>query len=220
MELSKLDINNTPHIGIYIALGKDKAIIPELVSNNEIKVIKDVLDVECIKYNVAESNMNGILSRIYNNKIILSKISDERDVDFFKSIGMEALVLDSYFAIGNLIATNHKAVLLSKELDTKATKKITDFLDVYAEKFSIGDLKAIGSSIVVNKRGFAVNPIAETKDIKKLEKLFGVKGNIATINYGDTFIANGMLVNDNGILVGKKTTGYELIRIDDIFHDN
>jgi len=219
MELAKLDINNTPHIGIYIALGKNKAIIPELVSHNELKVIKDILDVECITYNVAESNMNGILSRMYNNKIILSKTSTERDIDFFKSIGVDALVLDSYFAVGNLIATNQKEVLISKEFDAKVTKKINDFLGVETEKFAIGDLKAIGSSIVVNKNGFAVNPVAETKDIKKLEKVFGVKGNIATINYGDTFIANGMLVNDNGILIGKKTTGYELIRIDDIFHD-
>jgi translation initiation factor 6 (eIF-6) len=30
-------------------------------------------------------------------------------------------------------------------------------------------------------------------------------------------VANGLLLNDKGLIMGEKTTGYEIIRLDDIF---
>lgn len=218
MRFEKLNINNLPYIGIFVSLGKKISIVPESISKKEEDVLKDILDVECVKYNIANSHLNGAISKIINGKILLPKTSSEKDVDFLESIGLDVLVLNNYFAVGNLIATNQKEVLLSKEFDSKSVKKINEFLGLECEILNLGNVSAIGSSIAVNKNGFAVNPVASPKDIKKIENIFGVKGNIATINYGDGFIANGLLVNDHGIIVGKKTTGYELIRINDIFY--
>jgi len=217
MELAKLDINGTPFVGIYVALNNDVAIIPNLVSEKEEKVIENILNVKCIRYNIANSSMNGVMCKLFNKKIILSKISTKEDVAFFKEQGFDVLVLDSYFAVGNLIATDQETVVVSKEFDAKTVKKLEDFLEVKVTSFQVGELPAIGSYLLVNKKGFAIIPDADTKDIKKIEKIFGVKGNIATINFGDNFISNGVLITNHGMIVGKATTGYELIRINDIF---
>ena len=144
---------------------------------------------------------------------------NKEDVDFFKKKGFEVLLLDAYFAIGNLIFTDQKTVIVSKEFDTKTVKRIGEFLDTDVIQYQIPQLPAIGSYLVANKNGFAVLPNAGPTDIKKIETILKVKGNIATINYGDSFVANGMLANDKGIIVGSKTTGYELIRINDILYD-
>ena len=138
MELAKLDINNTSHIGIYVALGKDKAIVPTSVSVSECKVIEKTLGVECLKHNIAESHLNGVLAKLYNNKVILSKISGEEDIKFFESNGFEVLLLDQYFAVGNLFATNQKQVVLSKEFKSKSVKVIDEFLGVKAITFQVG----------------------------------------------------------------------------------
>lgn len=219
MDIAKLDIDNMPHIGIFVALGKDFAIVPDILTEAEQKVIETILKVKCVKYSIAGSQMNGVMAKVFHNKVILSKICDKDDEAFFKKKGFEVLILDAYFAVGNLIFTDQKHVVLSKEFDAKTVKKIEEFLEVKAVQYQISDLPAIGSYLVANKNGFAVIPNAETKDIRKIETLLKVKGNIATINYGDSFIANGMLVNDHGIIVGRKTTGYELIRINDIFYN-
>lgn len=218
MKLTKLSINDTSHVGIYVSLGKDYAVIPSMVSNKEEKTIKKILDVDCIRYNIAGSQLNGVMSKLFHEKIILSKTSTKEDVDFFESKGFEVLVLDAYFAIGNLIATDQKHVIVSKEFDSKTVKRIGDFLGTKVVQYQVSQLPTIGSYLVANKNGFAVIPHAKPHDIKKLESILKVRGNIATVNYGDGFIANGLLVNDEGIIVGEKTTGYELIRITEIFY--
>lgn len=218
MDLAKLDINNTPHIGIYVALGNEYAIVPDMTSDSEIKVIEKIMNVKCLCHNISESQMNGVFAKIYNDKVLLSKNATKEDIKFFEKHNFKTFILDHYFAIGNLIVTNQKDVLVSKEIDSKTIKKIDEFLGVKTIPFSLGETP-IGAVILVNNNGFAVSPCAKPADIKKLEKIFDVKGNIATINFGDSFIANGMLVNNHGIIVGKKTTGYELIRINDIFYN-
>jgi len=218
MEIAKLDIDNLSHIGIFVALGSDFAIVPNILTESEQKTIETILNVKCIRYNIAGSQMNGVMAKLFHNKIILSKICDKEDEDFFRRNNFDVLILDAYFAVGNLIFTDQEHLILSKEFDAKTVKKIEEFLCVKAIQYQIADLPAIGSYLIANKNGFAVIPAAGTKDIKKIESILKIKGNIATINYGDNFIANGMLVNNNGIIVGRKTTGYELIRINDIFY--
>jgi translation initiation factor 6 (eIF-6) len=75
----------------------------------------------------------------------------------------------------------------------------------------------VGSSIALNTKHIAVCPQTTKEEFVKLKKIFKTTGNIATVNYGDGFVGNGMLLNDKGVMIGKRTTGYELIRIDDIF---
>lgn len=219
MELEKLKIIDSSHIGIHVALGNKFAIVPEEIKSNQLKTIENILKVKCIKYNIAGSNINGVLCKIIDNKIILSKASEKKDVEFFKKQGFEVLVLNSFYAIGNLIANLNNKIIISTEFDEKTTEKIKDFLGVKIEKFILSDILTIGTCVIANKNGFAISPIASEKEILYFEKLLKVKGNIATVNYGDGFIGNGLLVNDSGVLVGENTTGYELIRINDIFFE-
>ncbi len=219
MIFKKFDVANNPNIGVYIAVSNEFAIVPSLVPKDKELIISDTLGVKCIKHDIGESAINGVFCKVYMNKVILSKVATSQDVKFFESLGFEVLILDSYFAVGNLIAIFDDKVIVSKIFDKKTQTKIKNFLDVKLQVFEIDEIPTIGSSVVVNKNGFAVHPSATESDVKKLKKIFGVKGNLATINYGDGFVGNGMLATDKGILFGSKTTGYELIRIDDIFND-
>ncbi len=217
MDLDKIKVGDSAQIGIFVALGKDIAIVPETISKPQKEKIENFLKVKCYSRNIAESLLNGILAKIIDDKVILSKVATKQDVAFFEKLGLKVLVLDSYHAIGNLIFNYEDKVLISEEFDSKTKKKIKDFLKKEIVVYQLNEMPTIGAYLIMNKNGFAVSPSATEKDMKKLEKLLGVKGNIATINYGDGFVANGLLVNDSGVLVGELTTGYELIRINDIF---
>lgn len=219
MDLEKLKVGDSPQIGIYVALGKDIAIVPENILKSQKEKIEKFLKVKCYVRNIAESLLNGILAKIIDDKVILSKVANSQDIKFFEKLGLRVLVLDSYHAIGNLIVNLEDKVLISEEFDSKTKKKIKDFLGKDVIVYQLENMPAVGAYLVTNKNGFAVSPSANEKDMKKIEKLLNLKGNIATINYGDGFISNGLLVNDFGVLVGELTTGYELIRINDIFLD-
>lgn len=219
MNLEKLKIGDSPQIGIYVALGKDVAIVPENILKSQKDKIEKFLKVKCHVRNIAESMLNGVLAKIIDDKVILSKVATSQDIKFFEKLGLKVLVLDSYHAIGNLIVNHNDKVLISEEFDSKTKKIIKDFLEKDLIVYQIDNMPAIGAYLVTNKNGFAISPNASEKDIKKLEKLLNLKGNIATINYGEGFISNGLLVNDFGVLVGELTTGYELIRINDVFLD-
>ncbi len=219
MIFKKFDVANNPNIGVYIAVSDEFAIVPSLVPKEKEQIISDTLGVKCLNHDVGESAINGVFCKIYKNKAILSKVATAQDVKFFEAHGFEVLILDSYFAVGNLIAIFEDEAVVSKIFDKKTQTKIKNFLNIKLHAFEIAEIPTIGSSVVVNKNGFAVHPSATEADVKKLKTIFGVKGNLATINYGDGFVGNGMLATNKGVLFGSRTTGYELIRIDDIFND-
>ncbi|MEK6902504.1 MAG: hypothetical protein AABX02_02875, partial [archaeon] len=58
----------------------------------------------------------------------------------------------------------------------------------------------------------------EPHEMEQLEAIFKVPGMTTTANYGDAFIGNSVLVNKHGGVVGERTSGPELARIDEGLH--
>ncbi|MDP6670630.1 MAG: translation initiation factor IF-6, partial [archaeon] len=79
----------------------------------------------------------------------------------------------------------------------------------------IAESDLIGSNIVLTNKGFIANPMISEKEFKKIEKNTGLEGATATANFGDKFVGNGVIANSNTAFVGLRTTGHELIRIDE-----
>ena len=217
MKFKKFELNHSPYIGVYGSVSNEYGLFPKMLTKAQEKIAQETLEIEVIKADLGEAFVNGAISKLYKNKVVLAKSSMSKDVKFLEKQGLDVLQLNSYLAVGNLIAINDNGLLLSPEFSKKAIKDISEFFGKKAESFNVGNISLVGSAIALNNTSIAVFPHVSGEEFAELKKIFKAEGNIATVNYGDGLVANGLLINDKGVLMGKKTTGYEIIRLDDVF---
>jgi translation initiation factor 6 len=155
-------------------------------------------------------NSNGILIPYFIEKEKIAKIKKE-----LKEYGVDiniALVDEVYTALGNLVACNDKAAIVSPNF--KNTKVFSDTLDVEVIQTEIAGHWETGACCFATNKGFLVHPDAEG-DLATLAEIFKVPGREGTINFGFPFVKAGLIANSKGYITGMRTSGIELGRIDD-----
>lgn len=218
MHIKKANFKSFSSIGIFCAVSDEVALIPQDSPHKFEKLIEEVFEVEPIKTTLGESNVLGTISKLYKKKVIVSTITTNKEIDYLQEQGLKVLRLGSYHAVGNLIAVNKNALLLGRSILEADKKAISKFFGVPYASFNLCNTDLVGSVLSLTDKAFAVGATVTEKDFKKVKDLFKVNGNVATVNYGDSFISNGLLVNTKGLMVGENTTGYELMRLDEIFN--
>lgn len=202
-------------VGVFCMVTDKLAFVPEGIFKKEAKAIKDSLNVEVIQSNIADSSLWGIFAVGNSKGIMVTEMIEKDEEKNLQELGVKFKKVSGNFAIGNLCAVNDHGLLLSPFLGEQQRKEIKDFFDVKSLDMSYGLNQLVGSSTVVTNRGFLVHPKISKEEFESIKKLFKCNGMPTTANYGDPFIRNCIVANSNGALVGRETTGHELLRIDE-----
>ena len=72
----------------------------------------------------------------------------------------------------------------------------------------------VGSVAVCTNRGSIVHPGVNEREVQILEDVLKVEVDIGTANFGAPYLNSCMIANSNGAIVGKNSSGTELIRIE------
>ncbi len=200
---------SSPYLGIFCSVNEEYALIPTNSPTEFKEVIKKELDVDPVETTMAGTNLIGVFSAMNSEKIIVPDILEKEEMNVLKEIFSEVIVLEEKFtALGNMITMNDHGIVCSEPL--KEILKEAEITKVAGSDF-------VGSCVFSTNTGFMTHPDALEKEIKVIEKALKVKGGIGTVNFGDPYVKTGMIGNSKGILVGKRTSGPELKRIDEIF---
>ena len=213
MHLRQVSINGEDFIGLLGVSTDNYAITsPGMVD-------VDVLGVPAVKTKLYGTNLVGLFCAGNSNGLLLPYfISKERVSfirEFFSGKGLDVqvgILRGKYTAIGNLIACNDNAALVSPRIDS--SDEIADILGVEVRQSDIAGHDEVGACCVVTNRGFLAHPDA-VDELHDLSDFFGVSGYVGSVNFGFPFIKSGIVANSNGYLVGSKTTGIEIGRIDE-----
>ncbi|MEM2917910.1 MAG: translation initiation factor IF-6 [Candidatus Altiarchaeota archaeon] len=211
MHFQQLSINGEDFIGLF-GLATDSY---ALLSVNFPKIF--VLDVPEIRTKIYGSGLIGLFCAGNSNGLLLPYFVSRENLSFFKKSLKDvniALLNSEYTAIGNLIACNDKAAIVSDKLDKKDIDLISNVLNVEVFQRKISEHSEVGSCCVATNKGFIAHWNAEN-EIKELEEIFKVPGSVSTVNFGFPFPRAGIIANSNGYIVGKTTSGIELGRIDE-----
>ncbi len=205
-------------IGVFATATDSSLIISPDIIKGDIDTLKDELDIQNTYIgNVGKSSTIGALTTGNSIGILVPReISDNTIKKIKESININILKIQSKLnAVGNLVLVNDNAALVTPRFSEKTIKNIEETLSVKAHKGTIAGLNTVGSVAIATNKGVLVHPEATEEEIKMLEEIFNVKIFTGTVNYGSPFIGNGILANSNGYIVGKKTTGPELGRIEE-----
>lgn len=213
MHLQQVRINGEDFVGLF-GFATDKYAI---LSTSFRKI--DVLDVPILRTRIYGTNLTGVLCTGNSNGILVPYFVSDEDISkikgFLTESGMDiniGRIFDKYTAIGNMIACNDKAAIVSQDIED--TGVIQDVLDVEIVKDNIAGHKEVGACCIATNKGFVVHPDA-TDDLERISGIFRVNGNVGSVNFGFPFVKSGIIANSYGYITGFRTTGIELGRIDE-----
>jgi translation initiation factor 6 len=153
-----------------------------------------------------------------DNGVLVPSIVVEEEVNELRRLGLNVAVLKTkYTAIANLVLTNNRKTVVSPIIEREYVNLIRDILGTEVVVDEICGTYLVGSIAVANDRGVLLSPDAKDDDVKKVRDYFNLNVDVGTVNRGRSFIRGGLVVNDNGGLVGNDTTGFEIVRIMQVF---
>ena len=212
MHVAKLRINGSDAIGTFGYVTNEIGILSNVISKEEEKTIKETLQLEnYVKTTIANVPTVGIFIIGKGDTILVPSIISDEELKTLEEL-FKVKVVD---VINDALRNNYfvwekKNILIApRELrrEAKHIAKLLNLDPIFVDEREI----ELGSSIAGNSRGIIVNP-----DIfYKVKELLGENVFEATVNMGDGFVGAGMLINDNGYVVGSRTTGIELAQIDE-----
>lgn len=207
--ISKAQYKKSSNIGIFAKSNNSVTIIPPRAPESFKRRVKDTLKTELIETTISNSSLIGIFVAMNDETIVVPETTTGREIDRLKDHFSEIRVLESkYTALGNLIAMNNNSIAASEVLEPEKNG---------FKPLEVGGTDLIGSTLFLTNEGFLAHMDAKKEELEEIENIFGVKGDVGSVNFGDTFVKNGLIGNDEGILVGQQSTGPELNRIDEVF---
>ena len=213
MDIKKTRILGSDYVGLFTITNESLCFVPPGVEEQAVSLIEKTLDVKTVKTGIYDSSLLAVFAKMNNKEIILPKFANPKEIETIEK-EIKVRLIDTQKALGNLMAINDTHAILSQTLTRKDMEQISACgLDIL--QTNIGQSDATGSSLLLTNKGFLVNPNAEDEEIKTIQSTLKVNGGASTANTGDVFIRNSVLANTKGAIVGERTTGHEMNRIDE-----
>jgi translation initiation factor 6 len=205
-----------PFIGLFGVANDKLCLLPIDASNKLEQHIADAIKVDVKRTIVASSNLIGLYTAMNNKGLVLPNNIGDEELKKIKEIGEEyGFVVDkidvSLNAWGNNIVLNNKAGFYNPLLPKQVVKRLEDVFDVELVEWRIEPFKTPGSIMCVNDYGALVHHIIKEEHLKEIRDVMKLKEiERGTINKGVGFIGYGALSNNNGVVVGEQSTGFEV----------
>jgi translation initiation factor 6 len=217
MRVDKGTINASPFVGVFAVVTEKVALLPYNILPKEENKFKDLFDVELIKTKLADSSLIGVMCAGIKDKFVVSELVLDSEIRALEQIGLHAKRIEGLTAIGNLIRVNEKGGIASRVLTKEQLVEIESFLKIKLAVARVASLDVVGSAIVATNNGFIVHPDVTKDEFTLLKRCFDAEGVATTLNYGDKFVGNDAVANTRAMLLGNRTTAFELLRVHDIF---
>lgn len=210
----------TPHIGVYVYVNDEVALIPRDAPKKFVDLAEETFSTPVHKVSIARSRLIGVLSAGNSRALVLPSIIYEDELSEIRDLLGDAKVIVlsgiKETTPGNLILANDTACVASSLLSGSVVDKVAAALGVPCIRGEIGGLPLVGAVAVVTNRGLLLPPTASEEEVDRLSEFFGVPADVATVNRGRVFLRSGLVANSHGALAGAETTGHELMKIQQV----
>ena len=220
MAIRMSNLNGNPFIGVFCRIIGDIIICPIEISDEFKLDIEEILGLKVYRTVAGNTNLHGSLVAANSKGLIAPYFYSEEEIKravIEKELDSDLRVVisdDPITAWGNNILLSEKKALVNPDLTRNSIKLVEDTFDVEAFKGTIAGIRTIGSIVGMNSKGMVVHPKASSSDMEMLKELFSLDVHISTANFGSPFLGASMIANDRGALVGSKSSGVELNRIE------
>jgi len=218
LRIYRASVRKSSFIGVYCAVFKDRAVASPIVPWGFTRRLKSLLGVDTTVTTIGSVSSVGTMMVMNSNGIVVpNTIGDDELVELERCSNV--LVIDERSsALGNLIVANDLGCVISDLISDRGASRISDFLKVGYTRMSVGKYKTVGSLFAVSNRAGVASPLVDSGTIDQVSKALGIQMIPTTVNDGERLVKLGILMNDRGIVVGKNTSGVELMSLQALVH--
>jgi len=211
-----LDFNENPNVGVYCRANDSVAFLQKQLLKKVKQKISTALDVKLVEISIADSTIIGSLLAINSTGAIVTNVVGKETLNTIREQGLNYyIVKDVVNATGNDILVNDYGALVHPDIKKYSLKKMEKTLGVPVQRGTIASMNIVGMAGVVTNKGCLCHPKLTDDEKKVLEKIFDVEVMIGTVNHGDPMIGSGLVANSKGAIIGNRTTGIEMGRIEE-----
>jgi translation initiation factor 6 len=215
MEIEYAEFFGNIHIGVIMLCTDKIALLPVNSPPSLRKLVQRALKV---KITLVSENIIGSLAVANSYGIVVSNVISLEVLNQIKSTGLPVYQATEFFAFGNVILANDYGGIISPVVPSKIRKNIEDTLKIPFKTKKIAQSDLVGSLAYVTNQAGLFTPLAETEEISEIKDILNLKEvGVGSVNRGSGFVASGIIGNSNGILIGKETTGIEIMEISRCF---
>jgi len=214
--LLRAAFSGSSYVGVFARATDACLLIRPDVDDDVREACEAELDVPAIPTTIGGSGTVGALAVGNSNGLLVSNRVRERERDRI-SDAVDLPVTDlpgRINAAGNVVLANDHGAYVHPDLPREAVQAVERGLDVPVERGDIAGVQTVGTAAVATGRGVLCHPKSTDEELDALEDLLSVPADIGTINYGGPLVGSGLVANTNGYVVGERTTGPELGRIE------
>jgi translation initiation factor 6 len=206
----------SPYIGVFARATADCLLVRPDIDEDVRNSCGAELDVPAVATTVGGSGTVGALATGNSNGLLVSSRITDRERDrITEAVDVPITELPGRInAAGNVVLVNDNGAYVHPDLSREAVQTVKSGLDVPVTRGTIADVDTVGTAAVATNRGVLCHPKTSDERLDELEDVLDVPADIGTINYGGPLVGSGLLANDNGYVVGERTTGPELGRIE------
>ena len=215
--LARLDFNSNPYLGVYCKANDSLTIANPFLADKEYAAIKDTLKADVKSITIGGSPITGSLLAMNSNGAVVTDFIFDNEAATLKEFfdGNILIINDKFNATGNNILANDYGALVHPMMSDETIKNIKVVLDVVVERGTIFDIQTVGMAAVATNKGVLCHPKIHDEEKAHIEQVLNVPVHIGTINHGVPYVGAGMVANAHGAIMGSKTTGIEMGRIED-----
>lgn len=209
--------SGSSYVGVFARATQDCLLIRPDVGADLQGSCGEELAVPTVATTIGGSGTVGSLVAGNANGLIVSSRATDREIERVReAVDRPVAQLPGRInAAGNVILANDNGAFVHPDISREAVQLIGDTLDVPVRRGDIAGVQTVGTAAVATNRGVLCHPKTVDETLDELESLLEVPADIGTINYGGPLVGAGLIANDEGYVVGERTTGPELGRIDD-----
>jgi len=212
--LRKLEFSGNPYLGVYGMACEAGVILATGIPVRQTREIGRVLDCEVVQTTLGGSTVVGSLAAANSEGAVVTDLAGRDELAAIARFRPRRLE-HRMNAIGNNVLCNDFGAVVNPDYDPKAVRAIADILRVPAEPGTVAGTNTVGSAAVATKKGVLCHPHLTPEERALLEKVLRVPVATSTANYGTPQVGACLLGNSRGAVVGSRTTGIELGRIQD-----
>ncbi|MFB6236381.1 MAG: translation initiation factor IF-6 [Halopenitus sp.] len=205
------------YVGVFARVADDTLLVRPDIDEDLQSDLGEELDADVIPTNIGGSNTVGALATGNENGILVSARATEREQQRIEDATDKSVheLPGKINAAGNVVLVNDYGAYVHPDLPRESVQVIRDALDVPVERGDLGDVRTVGTAAAANNTGALCHPKSREEELEAVEEALDVYADLGTINYGGPLVGSGIVVNDDGFVVGQDTTGPELGRIED-----
>lgn len=215
MDITKYEVYGGVNLGLYATAGNGYLLVPKGFAESKADTLASRLEVDWHAISVCGTRLLGAMLAHNDFGMVLPKTIQQSEYEVLREVvGDNVTVLDvRYTALGNLVCANNRGAVVSPLFNGRERSAIQDALGVETVIMGISGYDQSGVLATGNGSGTVVHPMADEEELRRISEILGTRVEPSTINNGVPFVASGVLANDTSVVVGRLTTGPEIMML-------